>query len=300
MPRPYRGYAPDIWSRSQPPLPEGTMSMSRGRVALVLVLVVGALVASYLRGRHAPQAASRTRSPRPRPSSSGRRRRRSASREVVRIAITATASTLLTGPSDLDRIDIELGDRRPAADLRVVRERAHDRPRAHQDDVAGHERTELARVASGHGIVGIRAPVRLLRVRRLRRNASGPVAAVRTAINRESETPRESPEGPRLVLRMWLARKDSNLQPPDPESGALPLSHAPVSERGPGLPARVRGRVRCSSQSESDAHADDRMSLMPTERPESTGSAWRAQLLGGTLGSEVPRGSAPRRGIDLC
>ncbi len=26
----------------------------------------------------------------------------------------------------------------------------------------------------------------------------------------------------------WLARKDSNLQPPDPESGALPLSHSPA------------------------------------------------------------------------
>src|SRR5688572_20278387 len=27
----------------------------------------------------------------------------------------------------------------------------------------------------------------------------------------------------------WLARQDSNLEPPDPESGALPLSHAPAS-----------------------------------------------------------------------
>ena len=26
----------------------------------------------------------------------------------------------------------------------------------------------------------------------------------------------------------WLARQDSNLEPPDPESGALPLSHAPT------------------------------------------------------------------------
>jgi hypothetical protein len=30
------------------------------------------------------------------------------------------------------------------------------------------------------------------------------------------------------VLRSWLARKDSNLQSPDPESGALPLGHSPV------------------------------------------------------------------------
>src|SRR4051794_22843183 len=27
----------------------------------------------------------------------------------------------------------------------------------------------------------------------------------------------------------WLARQDSNLEPPDPESGALPLSHAPAA-----------------------------------------------------------------------
>ena len=30
------------------------------------------------------------------------------------------------------------------------------------------------------------------------------------------------------MLWSWLARKDSNLQSPDPESGALPLSHAPA------------------------------------------------------------------------
>jgi hypothetical protein len=30
----------------------------------------------------------------------------------------------------------------------------------------------------------------------------------------------------------WLARKDSNLRSPDPESGALPLGHSPV---GPGF-----------------------------------------------------------------
>ena len=37
----------------------------------------------------------------------------------------------------------------------------------------------------------------------------------------------------------WLARKDSNLRSPDPESGALPLGHSPVEprpfyRRGPG------------------------------------------------------------------
>src|SRR5436190_12451543 len=34
----------------------------------------------------------------------------------------------------------------------------------------------------------------------------------------------------------WLARQDSNLEPPDPESGALPLSHAPATVRS--LPER--------------------------------------------------------------
>ena len=33
----------------------------------------------------------------------------------------------------------------------------------------------------------------------------------------------------------WLARKDSNLRSPDPESGALPLGHSPVLERSPNL-----------------------------------------------------------------
>ena len=42
-------------------------------------------------------------------------------------------------------------------------------------------------------------------------------------------------EGPRscllglFTLKVWLARKDSNLQSPDPESGALPLGHSPAS-----------------------------------------------------------------------
>src|SRR5688500_19735951 len=30
----------------------------------------------------------------------------------------------------------------------------------------------------------------------------------------------------------WLARKDSNLRSPDPESGALPLGHSPVEPTG--------------------------------------------------------------------
>src|SRR3972149_3889182 len=32
----------------------------------------------------------------------------------------------------------------------------------------------------------------------------------------------------------WLARKDSNLRSPDPESGALPLGHSPVNAAGMG------------------------------------------------------------------
>src|SRR6185436_12406012 len=48
----------------------------------------------------------------------------------------------------------------------------------------------------------------------------------------------------------WLARQDSNLEPPDPESGALPLSHAPAAvghssapRRRPPLPQRGMVRV---------------------------------------------------------
>ena len=33
------------------------------------------------------------------------------------------------------------------------------------------------------------------------------------------------------MLENWLARQDLNLEPPDPESGALPLSHAPANGR---------------------------------------------------------------------
>src|SRR5206468_12766988 len=35
--------------------------------------------------------------------------------------------------------------------------------------------------------------------------------------------------GRTTLLGSWLARQDSNLEPPDPESGALPLSHAPTT-----------------------------------------------------------------------
>jgi hypothetical protein len=35
-----------------------------------------------------------------------------------------------------------------------------------------------------------------------------------------------------LIGRSWLARQDSNLEPPDPESGAIPLGHAPAMPGG--------------------------------------------------------------------
>jgi hypothetical protein len=63
--------------------------------------------------------------------------------------------------------------------------------------------------------------------------------------------------GGRFVLRCWLARKDSNLQSPDPESGALPLGHSPAAQgeilagmagRRPGFEApAVRSRVTARS-----------------------------------------------------
>ena len=42
----------------------------------------------------------------------------------------------------------------------------------------------------------------------------------------------------------WLARQDSNLEPPDPESGAIPLGHAPaMPSRAPmSLPRGTRPR----------------------------------------------------------
>jgi hypothetical protein len=49
------------------------------------------------------------------------------------------------------------------------------------------------------------------------------------------------------VLRFWLARKDSNLQSPVPETGALPLGHSPASRvilPDPGRPRADCGLVR--------------------------------------------------------
>ena len=49
----------------------------------------------------------------------------------------------------------------------------------------------------------------------------------------------------------WLARKDSNLQSPDPESGALPLGHSPASPGArPSLPCRrqIAQRLPCGGE----------------------------------------------------
>jgi hypothetical protein len=45
------------------------------------------------------------------------------------------------------------------------------------------------------------------------------------------QRPKDRRRGPVSRSACWLARKDSNLRSPDPESGALPLGHSPV-ERG--------------------------------------------------------------------
>src|SRR5438270_13121810 len=52
----------------------------------------------------------------------------------------------------------------------------------------------------------------------------------------------------------WLGRKDSNLQPSDPESAALPLRHSPSPDQEPGranhskdVPAARYSRVMTTS-----------------------------------------------------
>src|SRR5450759_773607 len=48
---------------------------------------------------------------------------------------------------------------------------------------------------------------------------------------------------------VWLARKDSNLQSPDPESGALPLGHSPptpdCTPTAGAAPPRTLGQASC-------------------------------------------------------
>src|SRR5207249_11965056 len=58
-----------------------------------------------------------------------------------------------------------------------------------------------------------------------------------------------------LDVAAWLARKDSNLRSPDPESGALPLGHSPVPPRAyrfhlirAKLRSRDLDRSRCGFQ----------------------------------------------------
>ena len=61
--------------------------------------------------------------------------------------------------------------------------------------------------------------------------------------------------GPRSV-GSWLARKDSNLRSPDPESGALPLGHSPVTG---GMIPQAAGTTRA-------APAGHRAELQPCDR----------------------------------
>lgn len=58
--------------------------------------------------------------------------------------------------------------------------------------------------------------------------------------------------------RNWLARKDSNLRSPDPESGALPLGHSPVPHRRPLRPRgdRVYPGVAVASTDRSPSEDD--------------------------------------------
>ena len=60
-----------------------------------------------------------------------------------------------------------------------------------------------------------------------------------------SDTSADGLFGPvsRTCTRLWLGRKDSNLQPSDPESAALPLRHSPSSAR-----LQMRLRRRCERQ----------------------------------------------------
>src|SRR5258708_11823005 len=74
----------------------------------------------------------------------------------------------------------------------------------------------------------------------------------------------------------WLGRKDSNLQPSDPESAALPLRHSPsrVSTARPGAysknpPAPAPGYSRVTTTSGFRAEPSER-TVMRME----TGSGW--------------------------
>jgi hypothetical protein len=68
-----------------------------------------------------------------------------------------------------------------------------------------------------------------------------------------------APRNGRIARESWLARKDSNLQSPDPESGALPLGHSPAT--GPPSAcsrAAISTAVRRSVPSESGGPVDPR------------------------------------------
>src|SRR5260370_41077485 len=56
------------------------------------------------------------------------------------------------------------------------------------------------------------------------------------AANKPGESAADGQGPPWYVIAAeyrWLGRKDSNLQPSDPESAALPLRHSPIKRSGP-------------------------------------------------------------------
>ena len=81
------------------------------------------------------------------------------------------------------------------------------------------------------------------------------------------------------MFRVWLARKDSNLQSPDPESGALPLGHSPANRP---TEYRILGRTgpRCLTGPRRGWMAPRRRSndfLRTFVRPRPTSVVWLIQ-----------------------
>src|SRR5829696_5868502 len=65
-------------------------------------------------------------------------------------------------------------------------------------------------------------------------------------------------------VRSWLARKDSNLRSPDPESGALPLGHSPMSG------AHSSARLLTARPSRYERTCVGAESMLDRQRQEST------------------------------
>jgi hypothetical protein len=81
---------------------------------------------------------------------------------------------------------------------------------------------------------------------------------------RESAKGREVESLHPLRGQGWLARKDSNLRSPDPESGALPLGHSPMPERSPNpRPATFRDETAAHPKHSQKPIPRTGMSLLP-------------------------------------